>query len=318
MTQTVSTPVASPAVGASRPTMRRIVNSLTSDRLGVWHVVAAALMGLLGVLAMLPAWQDMYHATITDEENSQAVLAPVVCLVLIWVRRMRLRHCKPSFRLIGPIIAAAGWGVSCFGFYHDYHALWHFGAILVMVGCVLSVLGKNVLFRFFPAFAVLVFMVTVPIRLRMAIAFPLEHWTALVTQQALQLCGVINTRVDGNLLRVNNTPVNIAEACNGISAFFGLVLVCYAFGFCMPLRNSVRILILLASPLTAIGCNVARILVTMLLLAHFPHQWADMGHTIGGWAMLPVAFLLLYGIIVVLRWAMIPVTVYTLPAQSSV
>jgi len=313
MTAVLSNPSA-----LAKPSGRRAIGSLRPDRLGVWHVFAAMVMGTLGVLAMLPAWQDMYHATVTDPENSQAVLAPVVCITLVWVRRMRLRHCKPSFRLIGPIIAAAGWAIATFGFYHDVHSMWHFGAILVMVGCVLSVLGKNVLFRFFPAFAVLIFLVTVPVRLRMAIAGPLEHWTAVVTQQALEFCGVLNTRVEGNLLRVNKTPVNIAEACNGVSAFFGLVLVCYAFGFCMPLRNSVRLLILLASPLAAIGCNVARILVTMLMYAHFSPQWAEVIHTICGWGMLPIAFIILYGIIVVLRWAMIPVTIYTLPAQTTV
>ena len=44
---------------------------------------------------------------------------------------------------------------------------------------------------------------------------------------------------------------------------FGLILVSYAFSFSLPLRQSVRFLILLASPFAAIFCNLVRILPTV-------------------------------------------------------
>jgi exosortase/archaeosortase family protein len=116
---------------------------------------------------------------------------------------------------------------------------------------------------------------------------------------------------------VNHHPVNIAEACNGVRMVFALALVSYTFGFGMPLRNSVRLLILLLSPLAAIVCNVARVLPTVLMIGYASPATAERFHEYAGWLMLPVAFLLLYGIIGLLKWAMIPVTRYTLASQST-
>jgi exosortase len=274
-------------------------------------------MALLALWATLPAWQDIFLIAHKDEENSHIFLVPLVTIYLIWVRRMRLRHCRVAGRMIGPLMAAAGWGIGCFGFYRGVQSLWHGGALLVVLGCVTAVLGKNVLARFIPAVAVLLFLIPVPVRIRLAIALPLEHDTAVVSQKALEICGVLDTEVVGNGLKVNHHPVNIAEACNGVRMVFALALVSYTFGFGLPLRNSVRLLILLLSPLAAIVCNVARVLPTVLMIGYATPATAARFHEYAGWLMLPVAFLLLYGIIGLLKWAMIPVTRYTLASQST-
>jgi len=59
--------------------------------------------------------------------------------------------------------------------------------------------------------------------------------------------------------------VTVAEACNGMRMVFALVLVSYAFAFSMPLRNGVRLVVLAASPLAAIVCNVIRLIPTIWL-----------------------------------------------------
>src|SRR6476619_7265507 len=99
---------------------------------------------------------------------------------------------------------------------------------------------------------------------------------------------------------------------------FPLFLVSYAFSFGLPLRNSVRFLVLLASPLSAILCNVIRIVPTVWLYGRVSENKpsmkliADNFHNYSGWAMLVVSFLLLLGILKLLRWAMITVMKYTL------
>jgi exosortase len=238
-----------------------------------------------------------------------------VAAYLVWVRRVRFRFCTPTGTMIGPVLAAAGWGISAYGFYHNVQAFWHAGAVLAVVGCLLSVVGKNVLFRFFPAFAVLIFLVPVPGMVRQEIALPLQSWTAQIGQSLLEILGIETAR-SGNLLSVNGIPVAIAEACNGLRMVFALILVSYAFSFGLPLRNSVRFLVLLASPLAAIGCNVIRIVPTVWLYGYQSKQVADAFHDYSGWVMLPIAFAILYGIIRLLKWAMIPVTRYTLASQA--
>jgi exosortase len=288
--------------------------SFRTDRLTKWHVFAALAMGVLGVLATWDAWHDIYTLAYNDEEYSHIFLVPIVSLAMVYVRRMRMRHCKPSGAILGVLLVALGWAMTAYGFYHAKQAAWHLGAVVVVVGCMLSVLGKNVLFRFFPAVAVLIFLVPVPGRIRQAIALPLQTWTAHTAQTGLEICGV-ETEVSGNTLSINGRPVTVAEACNGLRMVFPLLLVSYAFSFALPLRNNVRFLVLLASPLVAIFCNVLRTLPTIWLFGNAPENVAHKFHNYSGWAMLLVSFLLLLGIIKALKWALLPIERFPLASQ---
>ena len=109
--------------------------------------------------------------------------------------------------------------------------------LLVVLGCMVAVLGKHLIFRFFPAVAVLMFLVPVPGELRQDIAVPLQNWTARISTAMFDTIGVATIERSGNMLVVNGVPVTIAEQCNGVRGIFALVLVSYAFGFGLPLRT---------------------------------------------------------------------------------
>lgn len=287
---------------------------LRQDRWTVSHVIFAAVMASLGIFATLDAWRDIFHIAYNDEEYSHIFIVPVVAAWMILVRRERFRYCRPTGTILGPIFILVGGAIRWYGFYDGVQSFWHGGSVLVVLGCVLSVLGKPVLFRFLPAVAVLIFLVPVPNMIRQDVALPLQAWTAHISQVLLQGFGIDSDR-SGNLLIVNGKPVTIAEACNGLRMVFPLFLVSFAFCFGLPLRNSVRFFILLASPLAAIFCNVLRILPTILFFGYLSPETANKFHDMAGWAMLPISFLLLLGIIRTLRWAMIPVMKYTLASQ---
>ena len=79
------------------------------------------------------------------------------------------------------------------------------------------------------------------------------------------------------------------------------MLIGYAFCFGMPLRNSVRVMILAASPLATIFCNVVRILPTIWIYGNYEPKVGVVFHSYSGWLMLPISFLMLLGLIKVLR-----------------
>jgi exosortase/archaeosortase family protein len=62
----------------------------------------------------------------------------------------------------------------------------------------------------------------------------------------------------------------------------------------------------------AIACNVIRLVPTIYLFGELPLSWAEKVHDVSGWMMLPIAFMLLYGTIALLRWALLPVASFTL------
>lgn len=277
-------------------------------------MVLAVVLGAIGVALTWDAWSDLFTIAREDQEQSHVFLAPIVAVWMFSVRRARLRTCPPTGNWIGPPIIALGWLLSSIGYQHAVQSFWHGGAVVTVLGCIFTALGKNVLFKFFPAFAVLLFLVPIPGILRESISQPLQSATAAATQAILETFGFVVDRF-GNLLSINGVDVAVAEACNGMRMVFALVLVSYAFAFGLPLRNWVRAMILVTSPAAALACNVVRLIPTVLLYGFAPHDLADTFHDLSGWLMLPLAFVLLLGILRAVRWALIPVNRYNLAYQ---
>jgi exosortase len=162
-----------------------------------------------------------------------------------------------------------------------------------------------------PAFFVLLFIIPVPGRIRQQIALPLQAATAEVTRQVFEVFAVPVER-SGNTLNINGKDVAIAEACNGMRMTFALGLVSYAFAFGNPLRNYVRFIVVALSPVFAILCNVVRLLPTVWIYGNHSENLGNYFHDVSGWVMLFVAFLMLMGVMRLLRWALVPVTKFTL------
>ena len=81
------------------------------------------------------------------------------------------------------------------------------------------------------------------------------------------------------------------------------------------LEEEVRLGMVIASPILAVICNIIRLIPTVWLYGYRPLNMANHFHDVSGWLMPPVAFLALLGIVRLLRWAMIPVTRFTLAYQ---
>ncbi len=290
---------------------RILASFRTRNGWGAGHAVGAALLVLGGVGITFDAWADMLGRAWRDEESSHAMLVPFVAGWLLWVRAGRFRHCTPAPSWVGPAITAIGAGLYVAGDTFLIELFWHGGAVAVAVGCCLTILGRDVLRNFVPVFVSLAFLLPVPGRVRQAVAIPLQAVTARATQE---VCALADVSVDrsGNLLRLNGVDVAIGEACNGMRMTFALVLVCFAFALTSPLRGYVRVLIIVLSPVSAVVCNVLRLVPTVWVFGNCSTATAELFHDLGGWVMLFVAFMLLMGLVRLLRWVMLPVTPFRL------
>ncbi len=280
------------------------------------HVVMIAFMVIASVFAALTQWEDIALIAMKDEESRHIFLVIPIAIWLVWIRRVRFRRCPPRASWAGLLLIAAGYALASVSYYNAFQAGWHGGAVIMLVGGIAAVVGLQVLANFLPAVLIMVLMVPIPGNIRLAMAGPLQNATARVTTLTLETMGFYVER-SGNLVNINDMPVAVAEACNGMRMVFALILVSYAFAFTVPLRNSVRLMVLLLSPIAAIVCNVLRLTPTVILYGNAPVEIADEFHDVSGWLMLPVAFLMLMGITRALRWAMVPTYRFTLATQSS-
>lgn len=270
---------------------------------GVW----LAGLSVLAVIAAWPIWQDMYQIGTRVDEQSHILLAPIIAVWLVWVRRARLRHCRPQRSLYGPPMVVLGWAMAWVGFSSQIDVARHLGAVFIFLGAWLSVLGPVVFWQFMPAVATGLFVLPVPGRVRQPIALKLQEQSAAATEWFLQLFGVAVERSQ-NLLTVNGHEVAVAEACNGMRMVSALGLVTYAFVFSFPMRNSVRIAMLALSPLIALIVNIVRLIPTVLMYAFTDLDLAELFHDVSGWVMLFIGLGMLYSLLWLLRWLQIPIT----------
>lgn len=273
----------------------------------------AVLVGLCVWLSRQPLW-DMLAIGLRDEEQSHIFLAPLVAVYLLWLRRSRLRYTPVQYSLLGPLTVGLGWLVSWWGFQSGTQIAWHGGALLTLVGAVLTLTGRTPLHLFAPVFVVLIFMLPVPGEIRHRIAYPLQELATTVTHAMLELMGISAVK-SGNVIVINGEQVAVGEACNGMRMVFALTLVVYAFAFGTPLKTGTRILLIALSPVIAIVCNVIRLVPTSLIFGYGDIEMAERFHDISGWIMLPVALVMLLGVLRAVRWLEFPVTSYRLASQ---
>ncbi len=264
-------------------------------------LVACALAAATGLITS-NAWADIFHLAWVDEESSHVLLVPVIVAWLVWVRRKRFQQIEPALSLVGPILLVAGWMMWSLGYRFQVQICWHGGAVLMLIAAVVTAFGKEFARAFLPAITVMVFLVPIPATGRLLIAVPLQRLTAMVTQNVAEVAGLEMQR-QGSILILDGQQVAVAEACNGMRMVFTLFLASYAAAFVTPLRNSVRVLILALSPVTAVVCNVVRLVPTVWVFAHASSGVAETFHSISGWLMLVLAFAGLIGVARLLAWA---------------
>ena len=174
---------------------------------------------------------------------------------------------------------------------------------------MLSVVGVQIAWRFAPAFGALVFLIPVPGLIRFRVAQPLQEASAWAAYFFMDLFGAPVAR-SGNALTINGHDVAVAEACNGMRMVAALALISYAFVFTVPMRLSIRVLILLVSPLIAVVVNVIRLVPTVLSYGYLDEGLARLLHDISGWLSLGLALGILWLLLLLLRWVEVPLTPY--------
>jgi exosortase len=266
------------------------------------------LVAMLGLVAWWGrrALEDIYVFASGQTDNGYILLAPFVVAYLVWLRRSRLQFLAYRPNMLGAAMVAVGLFGSDWGDQNGIQIAWHGGVMLAMFGCLYSMTGWEVVRQFAPAVIALIFLLPMPGRVRESLAAPAQDFSVATGHILLELLGFDAIR-DGNIIVIAGQPVAVGEACNGMRMVFALALVVFAFVFSVPFSMGTRIVLVLASPAVALACNVIRLVPTSLAYGWFDPTVAEQVHDIGGWLMLPLALLMLMGLVKLLRWLDLPV-----------
>ena len=149
--------------------------------------------------------------------------------------------------------------------------------------------------------AFLLLMIPIPTILFNQIAFPLQLLASRFGEGALRVCGIPVLR-EGNVIVLATTTLEVAEACSGIRSLISLLTLGLVYGYFVDRRPLVRAVIALSTVPIAIVANGLRVAGTGVAAHYFgPEAAQGFFHTFSGWLVFVVAFLLLLGVIHVLR-----------------
>ena len=170
-----------------------------------------------------------------------------------------------------------------------------FAALIMIVG------GLSMLRWAGPVAVLLVFMFPIPWQFEQQILVPLQDLATTVSVFCLQIFGFTAIQ-EGNTIHLAQTQIGIVEQCSGLR----MTTILLALSVALVLLNEKSkientIVLLMAIPI-ALTTNVARIVVTGMVMSFFPNSPTvdKFVHDAAGICMVPLALALLIGLQMIL------------------
>jgi len=236
-----------------------------------------------------------------DPNYSHGFLVPIISGYLIWRRREFLARSDPRPTAWGLAVIAAGLMILIMGQAAHEFFLKRFSLIPVLWGLVLLYWGWPLARRVWFAFAYLVLMIPLPYVIYDSVAFPLRLIAASMAGWTLRGIGM-PVLVEGNVIHLPATVMNVVDACSGIRSLISLVAVGAVLAYLMLPKRWLKVAAVLLVLPVAVLTNSLRV-VAAGLLAETVGPWVLEGamHDFTGWLVFMVAFAIMAGLIWLMR-----------------
>jgi exosortase len=264
------------------------------DRLNGRHAAAASLLLLGGCLlwALWPAMTAMADRWATDPRYAHGYFVPMFAMALLWMRRSRLEGPAASPSLWGLVPVAMGAALHLAGGY--FRLDWFDGLSLLPYLCGLTLLlgGRRYLGWAWPSIAFLAFMVPLPWRVETSLGPPLQFLATTASTYLLQTLGFM-AFAEGNVIQLNEGPINVVEACNGLSMLITFIALSTAAAMVVRRLLADRLVLVASAVPVALLANIFRITLTGVLHETVGDRVSStFFHDVAGWVMMPLALLM--------------------------
>lgn len=266
----------------------------------LWAAITLALVSWVyfPVLVFHPD-PDMFALAEIWESNanySYGYLIPPLAAYFAWERRHRVLELPLEGSRWGAVLVAGALCVFLVGLMGGVYFLARASSVLFLIGSLTFVAGWRWMRELAFPVLFLFLMIPIPNFLFIQIALPLQNFAAQVAEWALFTLEVPILRT-GNVINLANTQLEVAEACSGLRSLFALVTTGVVFAYFFGRTAVQRVLIVLMAVPIAIVVNAARVAGTGWLAHSYGLEIATgYYHTMEGFAMFAIAFVLLAGV----------------------
>ena len=260
-----------------------------------WQVIASAaiLGGLLIVLYHRIAFKlvrDWWEIP----DYSHGLLIPFFVLFLLWDQRKKIARVPVKASWAGVPLVAFGLLILMTGVFGADLFLSRFSFVLLAAGIVWVLFGKAMMVELKFVLFVCFLGIPLPTLLLNHITFPLQLLASDVSARLLPLAGVPVLQ-EGNVMKLPQMALEVAEACSGIRSLMSLFTVAVIYGYFMERSTMRRVLLAVASIPIAVVANSARIFGTGLCVQYWdPDKAMGFFHEFSGWLIFLVSLSCLY------------------------
>jgi exosortase len=252
------------------------------------------------VIAALLLW--MYAPTLihlvaqwwNDPNFSHGFFVPLFSAFVVWQKRSILVTERPNPSWWGLPLLAVGLGLLIVGQMGAELFLSRSSLLIVIAGLIVLFRGWTFFRAILFPWAFLFLMIPIPAIIFNQVTFPLQLLASKVASTMLSWMGVPVLR-EGNIIVLPTMELEVAEACSGIRSLMSLLTLAVIYGYLMESRNSVRVLLALASIPIAVAANSFRIVGTGLLVQYWdPAKAQGFFHEFSGWLIFVISLFMLY------------------------
>jgi len=254
----------------------------------------------VAVLVVLIGWlysSILYHLVgqwWQDPNFSHGFFVPLFSAFVLWQDRSRLAAVPVTPSSWGLLIVVVALCVLILGVMGAELFLSRVSLLLLIAGLIISFLGWNYFRAVLFPWAFLILMIPIPAIVFNQITFPLQLLASKVAATVLPILGVPVLR-EGNVINLPAMALEVAEACSGIRSLLSLTTLAVIYGYLMEPRNSVRVLLAVASLPIAVAANSFRIVGTGLLVQYWdPEKAEGFFHLFSGWLIFVISLLMLF------------------------
>ncbi len=257
------------------------------------------LLALIGftLILMVAYWNslEVTRRSWFGAQYSHGYLVPGFTLALLWMRRQPFQPVPMVQRWCGVLVLTVGLGGRLLAAHLYTVTLDTPTLVICLLGVCIIVGGFHMVRWAGPAVMFLVFMFPLPTQMQTDILGGLQRVATIASTYICQTLGMVAIR-DGNVISIEETKLNIVDACSGLR--MATIFVALAMAIVLVTRRPWwdRLIILLSSIPIALVVNAIRITVTALLykLAGDQEWIKDFSHDGAGYFMMPLALGFLY------------------------
>ena len=260
-----------------------------------WRAISkidiASLIIVSGALlfAYMSNFRDLVATWNREPDYSHGFLVLPISLYILWRLWPNRGQAQPQIWLPGLVLILSALGLRAW--FHERGQNWFETAtvLLVILGLGFSRLGWRTMWAVWPAFAFLLFWLPLPPSVNSSLSQPLQSVATKAATGVLRMSGLW-VMPEGNVIMVGDKPLEVAQACNGLSMLMSLAAAVAATASIVVMPTFKRLVLLATIIPIALLSNVLRIAATAWCYYHFG---ADVGgkyaHDAAGWLMMPTA-----------------------------